>query len=170
MLLYPSSSGFICDNCCFKDNKVYALDIRINRIVNSNLGNDKILDITLQKNYDEFMKYCFYKINSNDIPDDYKNSDHYKIWEKSIDNFKDFSDDEKMERIDHWKPYKEILRFDNVNCSSLLILSDFIYKAIKKKKDCKDIYFGESYWHILYGGGLLYKDYLKFKKENPSFW
>ena len=80
----------------------------------------------------------------------------------------DFSDDEKMERIDHWKPYKEILRFDNVNCSSLLILSDFIYKAIKKKKDCKDIYYGESYWHILYGGGLLYKDYLKFKKENPK--
>jgi len=175
------------DNCCFKDNKVHALDIRINRKVNYNLGNYRIEDDIYKQNYDIFMQHCFSEINSNDIPEEYKkNSDHYKIWKKSIDDFKDFSDDEKnsineklikllnyfigickhykweykMENMDQTKYIKQVIR----NIMNFLQY----YISQYKKKYTKFEYNGETLENQ-YNGARYNVDGCSYGKANGIF-
>lgn len=77
------------DNVCFKNNNVYALDLRYSDKV-------KIYENS-EKEYSELFKCMFRSINTNDITEEDKNTEHYKYWEQSIDNFTDFTDEEKAD-------------------------------------------------------------------------
>lgn len=104
------------DNCCFKDNKVYALDLRYAELFD------------LDKNasdYSDFFKYLFKSINTNEIPEDHKDSDHYKTWEQSINNFTDFTDEEKEDI--------------NEKIVDLLIYVTKLLEQAKNEKDSLDV-------------------------------
>ena len=84
---------FKYDNCCFKDNKVYALDLRNIGFIGGSLVSDE--NVVESYKYNEFLIKNFLKINTNKMEGDFLNSEQYKTWKESINNFKDFTIEEK---------------------------------------------------------------------------
>lgn len=119
------------DNICFKNNKIYALDLR---------QSDEVEIYNYEKEYSELFKYMFRSINTNDIAEEYKTTEHYKYWEKSINNFTDFTDEEKADI--------------NKNLINLLI---HFTNLLDKDKD-KDTRYIKSVLNKIYN---LFKDYVK---------
>lgn len=84
------------DNCCFKDNKVYALDLRCIYIdtIFINITKEDFF-MKYYEDYKGFLRNKIRAINTNKM-DGYENTEQYKIWDESIKNFDDFKDKEKF--------------------------------------------------------------------------
>jgi len=166
------------DNCCFKDNKVYALDLRCIYIDNT------LKSITTE---DFFMKYCkdyngflrgkIRKINTNNMVG-YEDTEQYKIWDESIKIFDDFTDEEKTsinKKIlkliyyivgifkDNKKKSKENLESKNYLSQVCCNIMDFLQFYICKYK--------KKYTKFEYNGKTLKEQYngAEYKWEGYSY-